>query len=162
MSQIIYLHGEKAAELTPVKKGDSAPDFTLKDQADHEIRLSNLTKPVLISIFPDINTRVCSLQTKRFNVEASEHKEIEFLSLSNNTAEEQRSWCAAEGVEMKVLADDGRFGEAYHLVLTEGPMAGRLARAIYVVKDGEISYAQVLDEIGEEPDYQAALAAALK
>lgn len=158
MTQTITVQGNKIAEINAITSG-KAPDFTLSDLKGNQITLSNLTKPVLISIFPDINTSVCSLQTKHFNQEAAKHDEIEFLSLSNNTAEEQKNWCAAEGVEMTILADDGQFGEKYGLVLNDGPLPGRLARAVYVVKNGEITYSEILAELTDEPNYEAALAA---
>lgn len=158
MTETITLHGEKIAELNPADKG-VAPDFTLTDLSNRTITLSKLTKPVLISVFPDINTRICSLQTKRFNLEASNHDEIDFLSISNNTPDEQKNWCAAEGVAMTILSDDGSFGKAYGLVLESGPLAGRLARSIFVIKDGKIVYRELISEISQEPDYGQALAA---
>lgn len=155
----IALHGEKVASLHPVTTG-KAPDFTLTDLKGNKVTLSKLTKPVLISVFPDINTSICSLQTKHFNVEAAKHDEIDFLSISNNTTEEQKNWCAAEGVDMTILADNGDFGKAYGLVLNGGPLAGRLTRSVFVVKNGEITYSEILSELTNEPNYEAALAAA--
>ena len=154
----INLHGEKIGTVSPVTTG-KAPDFTLTDLSGKAVQLSNLTKPVLISVFPDINTSVCSLQTKRFNAEAAQHDEIDFLSISTNTAVEQKNWCAAEGVDMTILADTGDFGKSFGLLLNEGPLAGRLARSTFVVKDGEIVYSEILEEITDEPDYEKALAA---
>lgn len=158
MTEAISLHGEKVAVIDPITEG-KAPDFSLKDLKGNTVTLSELTKPVLITVFPDINTSVCSLQTKRFNLEASQHDEIDFLSISNNTADEQKNWCAAEGVDMTILADTGVFGEAYGLKMTEGPLAGRLARAVLVVKSGQVVYHEVCNEITAEPNYEAALAA---
>ncbi len=160
MSYEIFYHDEKVTEINPVVSG-KAPDFSLVDQNGEKIQLSSLTKPVLISVFPNINTRVCSLQTKHFNVEASKHFEIDFLSISNNTAEEQKNWCAAEGVDMTLLADDGTFGKAYGLIMPDGPLAGRLARSVFVVKNGELIYHEILKNISQEPNYAAALSATL-
>jgi len=148
--------GQVIAQANPITEGQ-APDFTLTDLKGQSVTLSKLTKPVLISVFPDINTSVCHIQTKRFNMEAAKEKEIDFLSISNNTAEEQRNWCAAEDVDMTILADDGSFGEAYGLKMTN---LNRLARAVYVVKDGQIIYSEILSEITQEPDYDKAIAAA--
>ncbi len=156
MTYEITLHGEKIAKIDPVTTG-AAPDFTLTDLSNRSIRRSELKKPVLISVFPDINTSICSLQTKRFNLEASKHSEIEFLSISNNTADEQRNWCAAEGVDMTILSDTGEFGKAYGLVMKSGALEGRLARSIFVVKDGEIVYSEIISEVTHEPDYEQAL-----
>ncbi|WP_370450762.1 peroxiredoxin [Lactococcus sp. dk310] len=158
MSFDLKRHGEKLTTINPVIEG-AAPDFALTDLAGQTIRLSELTKPVLISVFPDINTRVCSLQTKHFNLEASKHHEIDFLSISNNTKDQQKNWCAAEGVDMTVLSDNGDFGRAYGLLMTDGEMSGKLARATFVVKAGQITYHEILTEITDEPNYEAALAA---
>ena len=137
--------------------GEKAPEFVLKNLADQDIALSALKgKPVLISVVPDIDTRICSIQTKRFNQEAGATADVAFLTISNNTKEEQSNWCAAEGVDMQMLRDvDNTFGEAYGLFI---PEMGRLARAIFVVdKDGTLAYEQISQEISEEPDYSAAL-----
>lgn len=139
------------------KVGNVAPDFTLKNLEDKEIRLEDLKgQPVLISVVPDIDTRICSLQTKRFNQEAGAVEGVAFLTISNNNKEEQSSWCAAEGVDMEMLRDEANtFGEAYGLFI---PEMGRLARAIFVVdKDGVLAYERISPEIAEEPDYTEAL-----
>jgi thiol peroxidase len=155
----ITRHGEKVAEINPIKTGEAAPDFSLTDLSGNTITLSKLSKPVLISTFPDINTRVCSLQTQRFNVEASKHEGIDFLSISNNTKEEQKNWCAAEGVDMTILSDDGQFSKAYGIFLES---TQRLARTIFVLKDGKVLYSEIVTELTDEPDYSKALEAAEK
>lgn len=58
MTMNITSHGEKIATINPTTSGD-APDFELTDLKGNKIKLSKLEKPVLISVFPDINTRVC-------------------------------------------------------------------------------------------------------
>lgn len=145
---------------TQPKVGDYAPDFSLPNLSDTNIKLSEFKgKPVLISVVPDIDTRVCSLQTKRFNQEAAAIEGVQFLTISNNSKEEQANWCAAEGVDMELLHDEqGLFGQAYGLFI---PEISHLARAIFVVgKDGKLIYEAISPEIAEEPDYQAALTAA--
>ncbi|MFD2308274.1 thiol peroxidase [Enterococcus termitis] len=137
--------------------GTKAPNFSLKNLTDEVVNLSDFSgTPVLISVVPDIDTRVCSLQTKRFNEEAAKIEGVKFITISNNTKEEQANWCAAEGVDMEILHDtDGTFGEAYGLFI---PAMGRLARVIFVIdKEGKIIYEAISTEISEEPDYNAAL-----
>ncbi|MGM0218404.1 thiol peroxidase [Enterococcus sp. AZ126] len=137
--------------------GVKAPDFSLKNLSDEVIKLSDFTgTPVLISVVPDIDTRICSLQTKRFNQEAGKVEGVKFITISNNTKEEQENWCAAEGVDMEILHDtEGTFGQAYGLFI---PAMGRLARSIFVInKEGKIAYEVISTEISEEPDYAAAL-----
>ncbi|GFH43132.1 2-Cys peroxiredoxin [Lactococcus hodotermopsidis] len=151
---IITRHNDIFDDITPLTAGQ-APDFTLLDQNKTEVTLSKLPDPIIISVFPDINTRVCSLQTRRFNAEAAQNKAISFLSISNNTHEEQANWCAAEGVDMTVLSDnDNVFGKAYGLVMTQ---ANLLARSVYVVKNGQIVYSEILTEMTDEPNYEEAL-----
>lgn len=137
--------------------GEKAPDFSIPNLKNDLVKLSDLEgEPVLISVVPDIDTRVCALQTKRFNHEAATIDGIKFLTISNNTIEEQSKWCAAEGVEMEMLHDeDGTFGKQFGLFI---PEMGRLARAIFVLDaQGIIVYEQISEEIAEEPDYAKAL-----
>lgn len=137
--------------------GTKAPAFSLKNLNDEIVNLSDFTgTPVLISVVPDIVTRICSLQTKRFNQEAATVAGVKFITISNNTKDEQANWCAAEGVDMEILHDtDGTFGNAYGLFI---PAMGRLARGIFVIdKEGKITYEAISTEISEEPDYDKAL-----
>lgn len=152
----------KPVELAGVqpKVGEKAPDFSLVNLNKTIIQLSDLSdKPVIISVVPNINTSICQLQTKRFNQEAAEIDGVHFLTISNNTKEEQESWCAAEGVEMQMLHDtELKFGKLYGLFMPEVEL---LARAIFVVdKDMTIVYEELVPEIATEPDYEKALVAA--
>lgn len=145
-----------------VKVGQKAPDFALVNLKKQIVQLSDLNdKPVIISVVPDIDTRICQLQTKRFNQEAAAVKEIHFLTISNNTKEEQEQWCSAEGVDMEMLHDtENKFGELYGLYI---PAKEILARAIYVIdKDQTVIYADITPEVSTEPPYDEALAAAKK
>lgn len=151
---------EMALEGVQPKVGDQAPDFSLKNQKNEEVSLKGLLdKPVLISVVPDIDTSVCAIQTKKFNQEAGKLANIHFVTISNNTREQQADWCAAEGVDMQLLHDtDLSFAKAYGLFI---PEFGHLARSIFVIdRDGKIVYEQIVPEIVDEPDYQAALKAA--
>ena len=151
---IITRNGEDFSEINPLITGQ-APDFSLKDQHGNAVTLSTLPSPIIMSVFPNINTSVCSVQTRRFNQEAAAHKEITFLSISNNTPEEQANWCAAEGVDMTIVSDaKNEFGQLYGLVMAE---ANLLARSVFVIKDGQIIYAEILPEMTDEPNYEKAL-----
>jgi len=140
--------------------GMMAPIFTLKNLQDQSVSLESLLgQPVILSVVPDIDTRICQLQTKRFNQEAGAMHDISFATISNNTKEQQANWCAAEGVDMEMLHDpDNRFGKAYGLYI---PEANILARAIFVLnKTGEVVYEEIVSEIAQEPDYNQALTVA--
>ena len=151
---IITRNGEDFSEINPLITGQ-APDFSLKDQHGNAVTLSKLPSPIIMCVFLNINTSVCSVQTRRFNQEAAAHKEITFLSISNNTPEEQANWCAAEGVDMTIVSDaKNEFGQFYGLVMAE---ANLLARSVFVIKDGQIIYAEILPEMTDEPNYEKAL-----
>lgn len=141
-------------------KGDKAPNFSLLDLNDTLVELSaSINNPLIISVVPDIDTSVCALQTKCFNQEAATETGINFVTISNNTKEEQSNWCAAEGVEMTMLRDaDLEFAKNYGLLI---PAIDRLARAIFVVdSEGTIVYEEIVPEVSQEPDYAKALEAA--
>lgn len=142
----------------PPLVGDVFPDFTVTDKDGNKVELSDLLdKPVLISVVPDINTSVCSLQTKKFNSEVDGHTEINFVTISKNTVEEQSHWCAAEGVKnMKMLSDaDHDFGNKTGLLIDS---LGILARSVWVVdKNKQILYSEILKEETNEPSYDKVL-----
>lgn len=95
-------------EGNPPQVGDQLPKFKLFDTDNNKVKMAQLLgKPLLISIMPDINTRVCSMQTRKFNQQADHYPDATFIAVSNNTIQEQKSWCAAEGVEnLRVLSDE--------------------------------------------------------
>ncbi|MGY3750585.1 thiol peroxidase [Vagococcus acidifermentans] len=152
----------KTVELEGVQPqiNEKAPDFSLPDLNDQLVELTALLdKPAIISVVPDIDTSVCQLQTKRFNQEAATNNDVHFVTISNNTKEQQANWCAAEGVDMTMLRDtDLEFAKNYGLYI---PEIGHLARAIFVLDtQGTIVHEEIVPEIATEPDYQKALAAA--
>lgn len=145
---------------TQLEVGQKAPDFSLVNLNKQIIQLSDLAgKPVIISVVPNIETRICQLQTKRFNQEAAAINDVHFLTISNNTKEEQEQWCAAEGIEMEMLHDpENKFGKLYGLYM---PAVNLLARAIYVIDaDQKVAYAHITPEVSTEPAYDEALAVA--
>ena len=71
-------------------------------------------------------------------------------------------FCGAEGIENVTVASDFRtnFGEAYGVTMADGPLEHLLSRAVVVVDaEGTVVYTEQVPEIGQEPDYDAALAA---
>ncbi len=134
---------------------EMAPAFTVKDVDGKTVTLNDLKGEVLlISVFPDINTRVCDLQTRRFFMEADKHKDVKILNLSNNKPKELSDWCATEGVDALMLSDeDLDFAKAYGLYIAETDV---LARSTFLIdKDGTLVYKEVISEITNEPNYDA-------
>ena len=145
--------------------GQEAPDFTVLDNELSPVSLSSFkSKVCIISALPSLDTPVCDIQTRRFNQEASQLGEnVAILTISMDLPFAQKRWCAAAGVEnLYTLSDhrDASFGNSFGLVI-EGLRL--LARAVYVLDaDGIIRYQQIVPELTEEPDYDAAIEAAKK
>ncbi len=82
----------------PPAVGEDVPHFKVFDKDNQKIKTRELFgKPTLISVVPDINTSVCSIQTKKFNQLMDQYPGANFLTVSTNTIEDQQNWCAAEG-----------------------------------------------------------------
>lgn len=148
-----------------VKVGDQAPTFTVVDQSFKPVSLSDLNdKPLLISVVPSIDTGVCSIQTKHFNQAVEElPKAVTLVTISTDLPFAQKRFCGAEGIEsMQVLSDAvwRSFGESYGVLIKD---MGLLSRAIFVIdQQGKISYQELVPELGQEPNYDQALAALQK
>jgi len=159
---IVTLRGNPVTLLGPaVAAGDRAPTFTVLDGALQPVRLSDFAgKTKLISVVPSLDTPICELQTKRFHAEAAKLPSgVEVLTLSMDLPFAQNRFCTTHGIEkIRVLSDfhDAAFGLAYGVLIKEVRL---LARAIFVVgADDLIRYVQIVPEISEHPDYDAALA----
>lgn len=139
--------------------GEKFPEFSVINKDGETVSLRDLItdKPLLISVVPNINTRVCSIQTKRFNTEIDGHNDITFVTISTNTPEEQSEWCAAEGVKnMQMLSDKNHeFGKIASLYI---PVLKIDLRSVWVVNtDGVITYREVLKNQSDEPNYAMVL-----
>lgn len=146
---------------TQPKVGDKAPDATLTTRKNEKENLSHYfgEKPVIISVVPDVETRTCELQTKRFAEELAK-KDVVYLTVSRNTVEEFNNWNEENDLDLNTLSDtEKEFGEKYGLAIELGGDE-RLARSVFLVDtDGVIQYVQVVEEIVDEPDYKEALKA---
>ena len=118
-------------------------------------------KPLLLNVFPSVDTPVCATSVRTFNERAA-GSGVAVLCVSNDLPFAQKRFCGAEGIENVVTASAFRdgFGKDYGVTITDGPMAGLLARAVVVIgADGNVAYAELVPEIAQEPDYDAALGA---
>lgn len=142
-----------------LKVGDKAPDFTLLSNDLQEKSLSDYNDQILlISVVPSLDTEICSLQTKRFNEEASKLNDVKVLTVSMDLPFAQSRWCGIEGVtEIETLSDhrEADFGEKYGVLIEELRL---LARSIFVIdKNNEISYVEYVEEVGSHPNYDEVL-----
>ncbi len=148
---------------TPVAKGDKAPDFTVLSNALAPKNLQDYKgKTLIVSVVPSLDTGVCDLQTKRFNKEAAALGEsVHILTISCDLPFAQARWCGAEGADrLETLSDHKElsFGMAYGLVIKELRL---LARAVFVIdKKGNVSYTEIVPEVTNPVNFDAALAAA--
>jgi thioredoxin-dependent peroxiredoxin len=148
-------------ELPPV--GSQAPDFHLVDRDLNNISLADFSgRRKLINIVPSLDTSVCAESTRRFNAQASGAPNTVMLVVSADLPFAQKRFCAAEGLENVVplsLMRSPDFALDYGVMITDGPLAGLTARAVVVVdQNDKVVYTQLVPEIGQEPDYEAALA----
>lgn len=148
---------------TMPRKGGMAPEFTAVAGDLSELTLSSLRgKRVVLNIFPSLDTSVCATSVRKFNVKAAQLDNVQVLAVSMDLPFAQGRFCSTEGIERVKSVSLFRskdFAENYGLMMTDGPLTGLTARAVIVVdEDGRVAYAQLVPEITEEPDYEAALA----
>jgi thiol peroxidase len=142
--------------------GSRAPGFALTDTDLGVVGSEQFgDKPVLLNIFPSVDTPVCATSVRTFN-ERVAGSGVSVLCVSNDLPFAQKRFCGAEGIENVTTASAfrDRFGEDYGVTIADGPMAGLLARAVVVIGvDGNVAYTELVPEIAQEPNYDAALAA---
>jgi thiol peroxidase len=148
-----------------VKVGQPAPDVELTANDLSTVKLSSFKgKVCIIASVPSLETSVCDTETRRFNEAASKMgDDVAVLAVSMDLPLAQARWCGAAGIKnVQTLSDhrDAAFGASYG-VLIKGLRL--LARAVFVVdRQGVVRYTELVKEVGSEPDYEAALAAAGK
>jgi thioredoxin-dependent peroxiredoxin len=144
--------------------GSKAPDFNLVDADLKDRSLSDYAgRRLLLSVFPSIDTPTCATSTRVFNQRASEAGDAMLLMVSADLPFAHKRFCGAEGLEqvatLSTMRDQG-FADNYGVRLMDGPLAGLTARAVLVLDaDGTVLHAELVGEIADEPDYEAALAA---
>jgi thiol peroxidase len=157
------LRGNPLTNLGPeLKPGDKAPDFKSIDDSMKPVNLASTGNGVRIfSVVPSLDTPVCDAQTKRFNDEAGKLPNLTVYTISMDLPFAQKRWCGAFGVDhIKMVSDhrDGSFGQAYGTLIKESRI---MSRAIFVVDGANvIRYVEYVKEMGDHPNYEAALAAA--
>ncbi|OJZ74076.1 lipid hydroperoxide peroxidase [Mycobacterium paraffinicum] len=143
--------------------GSPAPAFTLTGGDLGEVSSDQLGgKALVLNIFPSVDTPVCATSVRTFNERAAASGAT-VVCVSKDLPFAFARFCGAEGIDNVKTGSAFRssFGEDYGVTINDGPMAGLLARAIVVVgADGKVAYTELVPEIAQEPNYDAALAAA--
>jgi thiol peroxidase len=145
--------------------GSRAPAFKLTKGDLSDATLGDFAgRTIIMNIVPSLDTSVCALSAKRFENEAGKLGNVAILTVSRDLPFAQGRFCKAEGIAAVVPLSEMRdlsFGEAYGVRIVDGLLAGLLARALVVIdRSGNVTYVQQVPEIGQEPDYEPALAAA--
>lgn len=141
--------------------GETVPDFTLTTTDLAQKSLSDFAgKKKVISVIPSIDTGICSTQTRTFNKELSDMEDTVVITVSADLPFAQARWCGVEGLEHAVMMSDyydNTFGKTYGLLMQEWHL---LARAVLVLdEDNKLVYAEYLENVNSEPNYQAAIEA---
>jgi thioredoxin-dependent peroxiredoxin len=146
------------------KVGSIAPAFTLTKVDLSPLDSKDLAgKHVVLNIFPSIDTGVCATSVRKFNQQAASLPDTVVVCVSKDLPFAQKRFCGAEGIDKVVPASwfRGRdFGADYGVTMASGPLAGLFARAVVVLdKAGKVVHTELVPEIAQEPNYDAALAA---
>jgi len=144
--------------------GGTAPDFHLVDGKLGDVHLADYSgKRLLMNIVPSLDTPTCAISTKKFNDYAADRDDVEVLVISADLPFAQGRFCGAEELEdvtpLSLMRSRG-FAKDYGVLITDGPLAGITARAVVVLDaDHKVIYTELVPEIADEPNYEAALAA---
>jgi thiol peroxidase len=144
--------------------GAALPAFSLVDGELNNRTLDDYAgKRKLISIVPSLDTGVCAKSTKVFNEAMAARAGAVALVVSADLPFAQGRFCGAEGVDNVITLSMMRsrnFAKDYGVLIEDGPLAGITGRAVLVADaDNKVVHAQLVTEITDEPDYDAALAA---
>ena len=144
------------------QKGDTVPDSALINSKLGEVKLSSFPGKKVLNIFPSIDTPVCATSVRTFNKRASEQPGVTVLNISADLPFAHTRFCAAEGLKNVETLSTFRsnFAKDYGVLIVNGPFTGLTARAVVVVdENNKVLHSELVPEIAQEPNYDAALAA---
>ena len=146
------------------KAGDAAADFSLTGKDLKEVSLKDFAgKRKVLTIVPSLDTPVCQTSTRKFNEQAGSLANTVVLVVSGDLPFAMKRFCEAEGLNNVVTLSSFRgrdFHSNYGVDITDGPLKALTARAVVVLdENNKVKYSQLVPEIKNEPDYDAALAA---
>lgn len=149
-------------ELPPV--GSQAPDFRLTDANLNDVTLADFRgRKKLLNIFPSIDTPTCAMSTRKFNEYAARYPNAVIVMVSADLPFAQQHFCSVENthnVRTLSMMRDRNFAKDYGVLLLDGLYKGITARAVVVIDENDkVVYTELVPEIRQEPNYEAALAA---
>ena len=144
--------------------GSAGPGFSLVAGDLSEKTMADFAgKNVILNIVPSFDTGICAMSVKKFNESAGEIGDTVIVNVSKDLPFAQKRFCEAEKVEHVTNLSAfrcGKFGEEYGMTILDGALKGLLGRAVVVLDgEGKVTYTELVPEITQEPNYDAALAA---
>ena len=145
--------------------GSKAPDFMLAAQDLSDLSLGDFTgKNLILNIFPSIDTKTCATSVRTFNAKVADEDNTVVLCVSVDLPQAQARFCGAENIENVQTGSTFRspdFGKDYGVIIKDSFRRGLMARAIVVIDGkGIVKHTELVPEVAQQPDYDAALAAA--
>lgn len=164
MKKTISFKGTPVTIEDKLNVGEVFPNFRAVTKTLSEFELTDYRgKNVIINTFPSVDTGICALQTIKFNKEVSNFNDTVVITVSKDLPFALGRFCADKEINNVITVSDYKYRDFENnngLLVEE---LGLLARAVFVLdEDGVIRYKEVLEEIGEEPNYTAALDALKK
>lgn len=142
--------------------GQSVPEFNLVGVDLSEKNLQDFAgKRKVLNIFPSVDTGVCAQSTRTFNAKAGELENTVVMCISADLPFAQQRFCGAEGLDSVVMLSNFRnknFAQQFGVEIADSPLAGLNARAVIVMdENNKVLHSELVTEIGQEPNYTAAL-----
>lgn len=163
--ETVYFKGEPCHTCgTMPTIGETAPCYHLSGVDLSKVLCTDfIGKKVVLNIFPSLDTEVCARSVRNFNKRAADHADTVVICVSVDLPFAMSRFCTMEGIKNVVFGSAFRsplFGQKYGVQLVDGPLAGLLARAVIVLDENRrVIYRELVEEITNEPDYEAALTA---
>jgi thioredoxin-dependent peroxiredoxin len=159
----ITLRGNPINTVGDLPAVGSKPSFTVTGTALQDVTEADFAgSRLVLNIFPSLDTGVCAASVRKFNELANQIDNAKVLNVSADLPFAQGRFCGAEGLENVQNGSSFRstFGADFGVTLADSGMRGLLARAVVVLdEDGTVIYNELVPEIAQQPDYDAALAA---
>ena len=162
MAKITLKGNEVNTNSDIVSQGSDAPDFILVNSDLKDVNLSSFDgKNKILSIVPSLDTPVCQKSTLVFNEKVAGLEDTVMLIVSSDLPFAMKRFCTNESLDnvMPVSMMRSRnFAKDYGVLLVDGPLSGITTRAIVTIsKDNKVLHSELVTEIADEPNYQAAL-----
>lgn len=163
MAQVTLRGNPVQVEGEVPQTGSKAPDFTLTAGDLSEVTLATFAgKRKVLNIFPSVDTPTCATSVRTFNAQANDVSNTVVLCISSDLPFAQKRFCGTEGLDNVQSLSDFRnadFAVDYGVSIADGPLRALTARAVVVLDENDnVLHSELVPEIGQEPNYEAALA----